>query len=116
MKKLYVFLFTILSLFVSYFATAQANVLNPADPDLVFTSTYRPATPNYNVISKWGHTKRLKWDTYTEGYKSYYFKGVAFRLKFPKSYKHNVADGKKYPVFVFFHGLGQKGDVWDNEI
>lgn len=98
-------------------SVGQANVLNPADPDQLFTSTYKPPVPAYNVMSKWGHTNRsLGWNTFTNGYKSYYFKGMAFRLKFPKTYVHNVVDNKKYPVFLFLHGLGEPGQVWDNEI
>ncbi|MEO5943116.1 MAG: fibronectin type III domain-containing protein [Ferruginibacter sp.] len=95
---------------------AQANVLDPNDPDVVFTSSNKPALPSYGVISKWGHTNRLDWNPYTYGYKSYYFKGMAFRLKFPKTYKHNVVDGKTYPAIIFLHGLGEPGPVYDNEI
>jgi len=95
---------------------SQANIFNPADPDVVFTSTSRPAIPPYsNNMIKWGHTSRLSWNPFTVGYKSYYFQGMAFRLKFPKTYQHNVSDGKKYPLFIFFHGLGEKGDIFDNE-
>ncbi len=97
-------------------ANGQAGVLNPADPDVVYTSTNHPAAPAWGQISKWGHTNRLSWGPFVNGYKSYYFQGMAFRLKFPKSYQHNVADGKKYPVFVFLHGLGEWGNIWDNEL
>ncbi len=48
-------------------------------------------------------------------YKSYIFQNMAFRVKFPKSYQHGVNDGKKYPVMVFFHGVGEAGSVYDNE-
>jgi large repetitive protein len=94
---------------------AQANVLNPSDPDVVFTSSNKPAVPTYAKISKWGHTNRLSWNPYNYGYKSYYYKGMAFRVKFPKTYAHNLADGKQYPSMIFFHGLGEPGNVWDNE-
>ena len=39
---------------------------------------------------------------------------VPFRIKFPKSYT-SAADGKRYPALVFFHGLGEAGNVYDNE-
>lgn len=113
--------FGILTAFIFSFNSnlfSQAGVLDPNDPDVVFTSTNQPAAPNYNVISKWGHTNRLTWSgqrPFAYGYKSYYFKGMSFRLKFPKTYQHNVVDGKKYPVFIFLHGLGEKGTIWDNE-
>ena len=94
---------------------AQANVLNINDPDVIYTTNNQPAAPTWNQISKWGHTNRLSWNPYSYGYLSYYFQGMAFRLKFPKSYKQGVVDGKKYPVFIFFHGLGEAGTIWDNE-
>ncbi len=50
-----------------------------------------------------------------DSYKCYFYKGYAFRLKYPKSYKQGVADGKTYPIFVFFHGKGEKGTIYDNE-
>jgi hypothetical protein len=111
-------LFTIVFFLCAFQTTVfgQAGVLDPNDPDVIFTSTYQPAAPAWGKISKWGHSNRLSWNPYSKGYKSYYFQGMAFRLKFPKSYQHNVADGKKYPVFVFLHGLGEYGSIWDNEI
>jgi hypothetical protein len=116
MKKFLLILAVIILALCNQKVTAQANVLDPNDPDVVFTSSNQPALPPYGVMSKWGHTNRLDWNPYTYGYKSYYFKGMAFRLKFPKTYKHNVVDGKTYPAIVFFHGLGEPGTVYDNEI
>ncbi|MEO5991610.1 MAG: LamG-like jellyroll fold domain-containing protein, partial [Ferruginibacter sp.] len=91
--------------------------VNPSDPDVIFTQSNRPAVPGYgdNGIVKWGHTNRLGWNPYSKGYRSYLYQGMAFRLKFPKTYQPNVADGKKYPLFIFFHGMGERGDVYDNE-
>ena len=40
---------------------------------------------------------------------------MAFRIKFPKTYAHNIADGKVYPSIILLHGLGESGNVWDNE-
>ncbi|MEJ7626044.1 MAG: LamG-like jellyroll fold domain-containing protein [Ferruginibacter sp.] len=97
---------------------AQANVLNPADPDVIFTQSFQPAPPawnNYN-ITKWGHSSVLWWNPYAYGYKSYIYKGMVFRLKFPKTYQHNVNDGKKYPLFIFLHGYGESGTIHDNEL
>ncbi len=106
----------IFALLCSEYAFSQANVLDPNDPDVVFTSSNQPAAPAYNQISKWGHTNRLGWNPYSYGYKSYIFKGMAFRIKFPKTYAHNVADGKTYPGIIFLHGLGEPGNIWDNEL
>jgi large repetitive protein len=105
-----------LFLFVSNDVLAQPDVLDPDDPDLIFTTTNRPPAPSWGMISKWGHTARLSWNPFSRGYKSYYFKGMAFRIKFPKTYQHDVVDGKKYPSLFFFHGLGEFGTIWDNEL
>lgn len=97
-------------------ANAQPNVLNPNDPNVIYTSSSHPATPAFNSpIIKWGHMQKLPWDTYAAGYRCYNLAGVSFRVKFPKSYQHNVADGKTYPLFVFFHGAGEAGPVYDDD-
>ncbi len=96
--------------------SAQPGILDPSDPDVIFTSGNQPPAPTYAVMSKWGHSSRLNWDPFSYGYKSYYFKGMAFRLKFPKSYQHNVVDGKTYPMLLFMHGLGEYGPIYDNEL
>lgn len=96
---------------------AQPNVLNPNDPDVIYTTTTQPPQPawnNYNIV-KWGHTNRLSWNPYSKGYRCYYFQNMAFRIKFPKTYVHNLADGKKYPMLIFFHGRGEAGTIYDNE-
>ncbi len=116
MRKLFCFGILIYLSILSTEVFSQAGVLDPSDPDRIFTSTNQPATPTYAIMSKWGHTSRLTWDPYSYGFKSYYFKGMAFRLKFPKSYQHNVADGKTYPMLLFMHGLGEYGPIYDNEL
>jgi predicted esterase len=93
-------------------AVAQ-QALNPADPIVVYNSSSPPASPAYGRIGKWVKTNRLSWNT--SDFKCYIYKGLNFRLKFPKTYQHNVADGKKYPIFVFLHGRGEGGSVYDNE-
>ncbi len=55
------------------------------------------------------------WVGIPRSYKAYIYKGCAFRLKFPKTYNPTANDGKKYPMMVFFHGLGEAGDIYDNE-
>lgn len=102
-------------LLVSVKTTGQTTVLDPNDTDVIFTSSYQPAAPSWGVISKWGHTNRLDWKPFNYGYKSYIFRGMAFRLKFPKTYQPGVNDGKKYPCFIFLHGLGEPGPIYDNE-
>jgi len=114
MKKLYQLLLIVFCMSGGYIH-AQ-NVMNPNDRDSVFTSTNRPPLPGFGPIVKWGHTKSLNWGgTGTTTFKSYWYKGMQFRLKFPKSYQQGVNDGMKYPVYVFFHGAGEGGNAYDNE-
>jgi predicted esterase len=54
-------------------------------------------------------------DWNTSLYKAYIYKGLAFRLHFPKTYNPTVNDGKKYPLLLFFHGHGEYGPITDNE-
>ena len=92
---------------------SQTGVLDPNDPIVVYDVNHPPSQPAYGTIAKWVKTDRLNWNT--SSFKSYIYKGLAFRLKFPKTYQHNVADGKTYPLFVFFHGRGETGTIYDNE-
>ena len=115
MKRIFYPIITIVLSCLGVTVNAQPNILNPADPEIVYTASNHPPAPAWNSMSKWGHTRRLGWNSFNLGYKGYYFKGMAIRLKFPKTYAHNVNDGKKYPLFVFLHGLGERGNIWDNE-
>ncbi|RYY61720.1 MAG: T9SS type A sorting domain-containing protein [Chitinophagaceae bacterium] len=91
----------------------QAGILDPNDPIVVYNPAAPPATPANGTMAKWVKTNRLGWNS--SSYKSYFYKNLAFRLKFPKSYVHGVSDGKKYPVYIFFHGIGERGSIYDNE-
>ena len=115
MKNIFIATLLFWAVLFSNNVIGQANVLNPNDPDVVFTTTNQPPVPTWGIMSKWGHKNRLSWNPFSFGYKSYYFKGMAFRVKFPKTYQHNIVDGKTYPSIVFFHGLGEPGPIWDNE-
>lgn len=93
---------------------AQPNVFDPADPIVPYDPGAAPVT-NWGNLQKWVVTNRnLGWNT--SSYKAYHFNGISFRMKFPKTYQHNVSDGKKYPVMIFWHGAGEKGSIYDNEI
>jgi len=92
---------------------SQTGVLNPNDPIVVYNPAAPPATPPFGTLAKWVKTNRVGFNT--TSFKAYYYKGLVFRLKFPKTYQHDVADGKKYPLLVFFHGRGEKGTIYDNE-
>jgi large repetitive protein len=93
-------------------AEAQ-SILDPTDPIITYNPNLPPTQPTFGQIGKWVRTKRLNWTT--DSYKAYFYKGLAFRLKFPKTYNPTANDGKKYPMIVFFHGLGETGTIYDNE-
>src|SRR5690349_14404461 len=93
---------------------AQSHgVMLPSDPIVTYNSNTPPAQPAWGVVGKWVRTRRVSWNT--DLYKAYIYKGIAFRLKFPKTYNPTAVDGKRYPMFVFFHGLGETGTIYDNE-
>ncbi len=106
--------FSVLLFVLSFSSTSNAqSVLNPADPLVTYNASNPPTEPPFGQIGKWVRTVRLGWNT--TPYKAYIYKGIAFRLKFPKTYNHTAVDGKKYPMMVFFHGLGEAGPKTDNE-
>ncbi len=110
MKQVSLLLCCVIAMHVSF---AQSGILNPADPIVIYDPAHPPAIPPSGTMVKWVKTTTVSWNS--SSFKSYFYKGVAFRLKFPKTYQHNVADGKKYPIFVFFHGVGEKGTIYNND-
>lgn len=87
--------------------------LDPNDPIRVYNPDSTYTQPPNGQIGKWVKTNRVSWNT--SSFKAYIYKGVAFRVKFPKTYQPAVVDGKKYPIFVFYHGRGEYGSIYDNE-
>ncbi|SHG05620.1 hypothetical protein SAMN02745131_04199, partial [Flavisolibacter ginsengisoli DSM 18119] len=81
------------------------SVLDPNDPVITYDSTKPPVQPPDGQIGKWVRTVRMSWNT--DMYKAYIYKGLAFRLHFPKTYNPTANDGKKYPIMLFFHGHGE---------
>ncbi len=110
MKKFY-----LLSLLLFYFFSSSGqSVLDPNDTVVTYNPDVPVTQPTYGQIGKWVRTKRLSWNT--NEYKCYIYEGCAFRLHFPKSYNPGVNDGKKYPMILFFHGLGEiDTSIYDNE-
>ncbi|MBX3254218.1 MAG: fibronectin type III domain-containing protein [Chitinophagaceae bacterium] len=107
------FLAGVFSLFLLFsgVSSAQAQVFNPNDPVVIYNPASPPAQPANGQVGKWVKTNRLSWNT--DEYKAYIYKGMAFRLKYPKNYV--PGNGKKYPLFIFFHGVGERGTIYDNE-
>jgi hypothetical protein len=89
------------------------SILNPNDPVITYNPSSPPLDTSYNRIQKWVRTVRMGWNT--DAYKAYLYNGVAFRLRYPKTYNPTANDGKKYPMLVFFHGLGEASPNTDNE-
>src|SRR3979411_1204304 len=93
---------------------ALGQTMNPNDAVVTYSSSNPPVQPAYGKIGKWVRTVRLNWNT--SEFKSDIYKGTPSRLKFPKTYNPTANDGKKYPVIIFYHGIGEAGPVTDNEI
>ncbi|WP_343674955.1 fibronectin type III domain-containing protein [Chitinophaga sp.] len=95
---------------------ANAQIFNSGDPVVNYDPNNPPTAPSWGTIGKWVRTLRSDVNfTNKDSYKCYYLNGMPFRLKYPKSYQQGVADGKKYPIFIFFHGKGESGGIYDNE-
>jgi large repetitive protein len=103
---------TVTALSITSTVYAQ-SVLNPNDPIVVYNPAAPPTAPQWNQIGKWVKTNRLSWNT--SSFKAYHYNGFSFRLKFPKTYNPTAPDGKKYPMIIFMHGLGERGTIYDNE-
>ncbi|RFS19562.1 T9SS C-terminal target domain-containing protein [Chitinophaga silvatica] len=96
-----------------YIPTHAQSALNSNDPVITYDPANPPASPVFDKITKWVRTVRMGYNT--DSYKCYIYKNMAFRLKFPKSYVQGANDGKKYPIYLFFHGVGEAGTTYDNE-
>src|SRR5688572_24040902 len=105
----------LLTLSLGIFSLAKGqSVLDPADPIVNYDPASPPSQPNWGEIGKWVRTPRFTWWN-PDSYKAYIYKGIQFRLKYPKSYNPAAADGKKYPMIVFWHGLMEAGEIHENE-
>ncbi|NLR59277.1 T9SS type A sorting domain-containing protein [Chitinophaga polysaccharea] len=89
------------------------SALNSLDTVVTYNPKNPPPAPVYEKITKWVRVVKMNYNT--DSYKCYIYKNTAFRLKFPKTYAQGVNDGKKYPIFLFFSGVGQKDSTYGNE-
>ena len=107
----------LLLFFAAFVASQQGHaqsILNPGDTVKTYNAASPPTQPAWGTIGKWVRTVRLNWNT--TGYKCYIYESNAFRLYFPKSYNPTANDGKKYPMMIFMHGVGEGStSLYDNE-
>ena len=94
-----------------WFTEAKAQVMDPNDPMVEYDEDNPPARPPSGTIAKWVRTKRVNWNT--DDFKSYYYNGMSFRLRFPENY--DASGNTKYPMLVMLHGRGESGSIYDNE-
>jgi hypothetical protein len=73
-----------------------------------------PNQPATGKIGKWIRTVRMSWNT--NEYKAYIFNGTDFRIHFPHTYNPTTPNGKRYPIIAFYHGDGEDGTIYDNEL
>ncbi len=90
---------------------SQSSVFDPNDPVVIYNKNNPPAQPSVGLPAKWVKTNRLPWST--TSFKAYIYNGIPFRLKWPKNY--DASGNTKYPLFLFFHGKGERGTIYDNE-
>lgn len=114
MKKI-VLLFALGFLCVINQAFTQQGVLDPNDPLVNYDASNPPEMPQPNTLAKWVRTPRPEMPFSTDRFKSYIFNGMSFRLRFPNGYDPSNTE-KKYPVILFFHGIGEIAPVTDNEM
>jgi len=88
------------------------GVLNPNDPVITYNPAAPPANPPYGNVAKWVRTVRVSYST--TDFKCYIYNGLQFRLKWPTTWT-STNDGKTWPLYLFFHGVGERGSVYDNE-
>src|SRR5258708_24073024 len=90
----------------------QTGVLNPNAPIVLYNAAAPPTKPGGNTMAKWVKTTRVSYNT--DDFKCYYYNNVQFRLKWPRNFTTAPA-GTTFPLYLFFHGVGERGTVYDNE-
>jgi len=100
-----------LAMLVVFGGFSHSQVLDPNDPVITYDPQTPPATPPYGTLVKWVRTKRVNWNT--DDFKCYFYKGMPFRLRFPKNY--DASGNTKYPLVLMLPGRGEKGEIYDNE-
>jgi predicted esterase len=101
----------LLSIGMTEIVPAQ-NVFSPLDVNYSFPSPEPPAPPA-NTLAKWYRSEMGTWNT--DKFKSYYWNGMAFRLRFPNNYNPDDP-AAKYPLILSLHGGGEVGLDNDHQL
>ncbi|HTI09474.1 MAG TPA: PA14 domain-containing protein [Puia sp.] len=105
-------LLIVVAAFCGQTVMGQTGVLDPNDPIVLYNSANPPTMPPANTMKKWVKTTRMSYNT--NDFKCYIYNNVQFRLKWPKTFATDPA-GTTYPLYLFFHGVGEAGTWTDNE-
>jgi len=99
-------------LFVGMYSNSvYSQVFDHNDPIVYYDENNPPSQPANGNVGKWVVTKRVNWNT--SNYKSYIFRGMPFRLRYPNNF--DPTSDKTYPLIIMWHGRGEAGPIYDNE-
>ncbi|NJN26098.1 MAG: T9SS type A sorting domain-containing protein [Cyclobacteriaceae bacterium] len=80
-----------------------------------YTKPFPNSKPPWGQFGEWGYTSTgTNWDT--RPYLSFIYKDLPFRIMPPKGVTYsngqwvNSDPGKRYPLYLFLHGLGETGE------
>ncbi len=95
---------------------AQHPVMQADDPVITYNPFNPPADPGWGTVHDWVRTRRIGSNNFdTEPYKAYIYGDLPFRLKYPENFDENDTN-TTYPLIIMFHGLGEPGTKYDNEL
>ena len=87
------------------------SVIDPNDPVVQYNPNNPPTQPAWGTVGKWVYTPSVNWDA--SEYKAYIYKGMPFRIMFPKNY--DATGATKYPMIIMWHGRGEAQVIYNNE-
>jgi predicted esterase len=100
------------------------SIIDPTDSVVEYDPAHPPTPPDYfHPLVKWVRTLNIANSAVVNSYhnpagwkdtayKAYTYNGLAFRVRFPKTYNPTANDGKKYPIIIFFHGQGENDTTY----
>ncbi len=111
MKNIYAFFCIPFFILIGY-NISFSQVLDPNDPIVEYDTLTPPTQPSYGEVGKWVITPEVSWDS--DSWKSYIYKGLPFRLRFPNNY--DPSRSEEYPMIVILHGYGfSNGTIYLND-